>query len=113
MNDDLGDPRLLELQRQAAIGRLLSGVAHEISAPLGSILSNRDVELRLLDRLEEQSSEKGKQLVASCRELARVDRIAGERINRLVRSLKTASRAAGPEPQRANVNEIVESALDL
>ena len=47
------------------------------------------------------------------RELSRVDQMAGERINRLVRSLKIASRAPDPEPQRVNVNDIVESALEL
>jgi two-component system NtrC family sensor kinase len=117
MSGEITDPQLLELQRQATIGSLLAAVAHEMSAPLGSILSNRDVELRLLDRIEKAAAgaAPGKitELVTACRELARVDQMAGERINRLVRSLKTAARAADPEPQRVQLNEIVESALEL
>jgi two-component system, NtrC family, sensor kinase len=117
MSGEIADPRLLELQRQAAIGRLLAGVAHELSAPLGSILSNRDVELRLLDRIEKAAAEASsgtiKELVAACRELTRVDQMAGERINRLIRSVKIASRAPDPQPQQVNVNEIVESTLEL
>ena len=117
MSGEVTDPLLLELQRHATIGRLLAGVAHEMSAPLGSMISNRDVELRLLDRIEGAAADgapgKVQELVAACRELARVDQVAGERIHRLVRSLKIAARAADPEPQRVQLNEIVESALDL
>ena len=117
MSAEITDPQLLELQRQATLGRLLAGVAHEVSAPVGAILSNRDVELRLLDRIEkaltEPAPERAKEMVASCRELARVDQAAAERIHRLVRSVKVAARAAGPEPQSCKVNEIIESALDL
>ena len=117
MSAEITDDQLLELQRQAALGRLLAGVAHEFSAPVGSILSNRDVELRLLDRLEkavvEAMPERARELVESCRELARVDRIAGERISRLLRSLKISARVSGPELQRVNLNEIVDSALQL
>ena len=117
MSGEIADPLLLELQRQATIGRLLAAVAHEMSAPLGSILSNRDVELRLLDRIEKAAAGSAPgdviELVAVCRELARVDQIAGERVDRLLRSLKIAARAADPEPQWVHLNEIVESALDL
>jgi len=117
MNVDIQEEQLLELQRQATLGHLLASVAHEFSAPIGSILSNRDVELRLLDRIEkavaEPAPERVKELVSSCRELARVDQIAGERISRLVRSLKTAARVPDPEWHRVNVNEVVDSALQL
>ncbi len=36
-----GEP-LVEMQRQATLGRLLASVVHEISAPAGTILANRD-----------------------------------------------------------------------
>lgn len=117
MSGEIQEEQLLELQRQAALGRLLAGVAHEFSAPIGSILSNRDVELRLLERIEkavaEGAPERARELLSSCRELARVDQIAGERISRLVRSLKTAARVPDPQWHRANVNEIVDSTLEL
>ena len=71
----------------------------------------------MLDRIDkavaEPAPERARELVASCRELARVDQIAGQRIHLLVRSLKVAARAADPEPQRVNLNEIVDSALQL
>ncbi|MCX6628159.1 MAG: ATP-binding protein [Candidatus Solibacter sp.] len=117
MSGEIADPALLELQRHATMGRLLASVAHEMSAPLGAMLSNRDVELRLLDRIEQAAagSEPAKvmELAAACRELARIDQLAGERISRLVRSVKIAARAADPVSRRVQLNEIVDSALDL
>jgi signal transduction histidine kinase len=117
MSVEIPEAQLLELQRQAALGRLLASVAHEFSAPIGTILSNRDLELRVLERIDkavaESASERVRELVSSCRELARTDQIAGERINRLVRSLKTAARVPDAELQSVNVNEIVDSALLL
>jgi signal transduction histidine kinase len=117
MSGEITEEQLLELQRQATLGQLLSGVAHEISAPIGSILCNLDVALRLLDRIEQAASqaqpERVKELLASCRELAGVDRTAAERINRLVRSLKVAARVADSEPRRVDVNEVVSSAMEL
>src|SRR5262245_15073800 len=111
------DRHLVEMQRQATLGRLLAGVAHEVSAPAGTILANCDTELRVLDRIDqalaEGSTDRARQLVAACRELASVDRMAGERIRCLVRSLKVAARAADPHPQMVAVNEIIESALQL
>src|SRR5437764_119035 len=98
---EIPEEQLLELQRHAALGGLLAGVAHEFSTPIGSILSNRDVALRLLDRIEkaiaDSAIERAAELLAACRELARVDQLAAERISQLVRSLKTAARVADPE----------------
>jgi signal transduction histidine kinase len=114
---EIPEEQLLELQRQAALGRLLAGVAHEFSAPIGSLLSNRDLSLRLLDRIErsiaESTAGRTSELLAAGRDLARVDQLAAERISHLVRNLKIASRVADPEPQSASVNEIVESAVQL
>ncbi len=114
---EIPEEQLLELQRQAELGRLLAGVAHEFSAPTGSILSNRDLCLRLLDRIEksimDSATARTAELLTAARELARVDQIAAERISHLVRNLKVASRVADPDPQRVDVNEIVESAVQL
>jgi signal transduction histidine kinase len=117
MNVEIPEDELLELQRQAALGRLLAGVAHEFSAPIGSIRSNRDLCLRLFDRIERSIADpidpRTAELLSAGRELARVDLLAAERISHLIRSLKVAARVPDPEPQSANINEIVESAVRL
>src|SRR5262245_57297082 len=114
---EITEEQLLELQRMAALGRLLASVAHEFSAPVASILSNTEIEMRLIERLDkalaEPSSGSAKELVASCRSLVQVDRLACERITALVKSLKTSARAGDAEIQRVNVNEIAEAALQL
>ncbi len=117
MSLEIPDEQFLELQRHATLGKLLAGVAHEFSAPVASILANRDVSLRLLDRIQkaiaESAHDKTQELLAACRDLARVDQIAGERISHLVRSLKIAARVADPEWHRVDVNDIVDSAVQL
>lgn len=117
MSIPVTDEQLLELQRMATLGRLLASVAHEFSTPIASILSNVEMETRLLERLDaalvQGSTEKARQLVASCRDLVQVDQLACERIRRMVRSLKTASRAGGCAFQRVNLNEILDASLLL
>ena len=114
---EIQEEQFLELQRQATLGSLLAGVAHELSAPIGSMLSNRDVGVRLLDRIEkaigDSVTQGTRELLAACRELARADQIAAERISHLVRSLKIAARVGDKVLHRANVNDIAGSALEL
>jgi signal transduction histidine kinase len=114
---EIQEDQFLELQRQATLGGLLAGVAHEFSAPIGSILSNRDVSLRLIERIEralaDSSLERAGELLAACRDLARVDQLAAERISHLVRSLKIAARVADSEMRRISPNDIVDSAVQL
>src|SRR4051794_26911639 len=117
MSIPVTDEQLLELQRMATLGRLLASVAHEFSTPIASILSNVEMETRLLERIDsmltQDSIEKARQLIGSCRDLVQVDQLACERIRRMVRSLKTASRAGGAAFQRVNLNEILEASLLL
>jgi signal transduction histidine kinase len=114
---EIRDEQFLELQRQATLGGLLAGVAHEVSAPIGSIVSNSDVSLRLIERIEkalaDSALDRARELLAACRELARVDQLAAERIGHLVRSLKIAARVADSEMRRVNPNDIVDSAVQL
>jgi signal transduction histidine kinase len=117
MSDALSDEQLLELQRHAALGRLLAGVAHGFSTPAGSIRSNTETEARLLERLEralaEGALERARELAAACRSLLEVDRLAVERIAALIESLKTAARAGEPELLRVDLNRMVSAALQL
>src|SRR2546425_1128752 len=110
---EISEEQLLEMQRLATLGRLLASVAHEFSAPISSILSNTEFKRRLTERREtargERSPARARELVASCRSLVQVDRLACERITALVKSLKTAARAGDAEFQRANVNEIADA----
>jgi two-component system, NtrC family, sensor kinase len=109
-----------ELHQMAAVGRLLAGVVHEINTPIGSIFSNTEVILRLLEMLDPllqeggaQSLEKARRMVETCRNLSEVDRIACERIRGVIRGLKTLSRTDAGEPRRIDLNRLLAETLKL
>lgn len=115
------DECLAELHRMAALGRLLAGVVHEVSTPAASILSNNQVLINSLEKLDAAFGEspdapgvaRAKKIVGAIKPLAAIDRIACERIAAIVRSMKTVARAGDPELCKVDLNENIESALKL
>ena len=112
--------QLSEEYKMASIGRLLAGIVHEINSPIGSILSNNQVILRALERVDEAlgsgdpaSLAKAKGLIGTCRSLAAVDKIACERIADVVRGLKTFARVASADLRKVNLNEQIQNTLKL
>ena len=103
--------QLVELQRFAALGKLLANVAHEFSTPAAALASNAELELRLIDALEKTGPTP--ELLATLRNLLSVDQIACERIRELVKSLKTVARARQAEFERVDLNELAKSMLQL
>ncbi len=116
----MSSPAAAELHQMASIGRLLTGIVHEINSPLGSIFSNNEVIRRSLEMLlpllsnpTPESLEKACRIVETCRDLAAVDRIACERIRGVIRGLKSFSRVDGSEPRKADLNEHLRDTLKL
>jgi signal transduction histidine kinase len=115
------DERLAELHRMAELGQLLAGVAHEVSTPVSSILSNNQVLAKSIEKLEAALGEspdapgvaRAKAIAVTMQSLADVDRVACERIGALVRSLKTVARAGDTELHKIDLNENIASALKL
>jgi signal transduction histidine kinase len=109
-----------ELHQMAAIGRLLTGIVHEINTPIGSIFSNNEVMVRSLEVLGEllenprpESIERARRTLATCAALAAVDRIACERIRSVIRGLKTFARTDGGDPHKVDLNEHLRDTLKL
>src|SRR5262249_31088250 len=105
-------PAAAELHQMASIGRLLAGIVHEINTPLGSVFSNTEVILRSLEMLDpllgqsdEESIEKARRIVGTCRSLASVDRIACERIRSVIRGLKSFARVDSTERRAVDLNQ--------
>jgi signal transduction histidine kinase/ActR/RegA family two-component response regulator len=92
--------RLLQTEKLASLGQMVTSVAHELSNPLTSIMGYAQ---RLL------SNPPGP---AAGEELNRILEEA-ERASRILRNLLSSAREAKPERRPVNLNEIVERTLEL
>lgn len=105
--EDLSD--LLRAQKQAAWREVARRVAHEIKNPLTPIALSADRILRHLDR-SKLADAASVEVVRGCAEA-----ICGsvETVRTLVNEFATLARFPSSQPQPANINGIVESALSM
>jgi two-component system nitrogen regulation sensor histidine kinase NtrY len=105
--EDLSD--LLKAQKQAAWREVARRVAHEIKNPLTPIALSADRIRRHLDRAT-PADPASLAIVRSC-----ADTIAGavETVRRLVDEFSTLARFPVANPQPADINEVIESALTM
>jgi len=131
------DKYLIQQDKMASIGQLAAGVAHEINNPMGFITSNIGTLKKYLDRLVEFISVQDQALAAAgngdlvdqivgARKKLKVDRIlddgkqliaesqdGADRVRRIVQDLKTFSRLDQPESSPVDLNECLETTINI
>ncbi|HYM13382.1 MAG TPA: ATP-binding protein [Bryobacterales bacterium] len=116
--------QLVEQDKMAALGALVSGIAHDMHTPIGTITSNSDVLVRSLARLREVIASEAcpeafrnnadlKRVLGVIEEISRVNQLACERIIGIVRSLRNFARLDEAEVRSTDLHEGIESTLTL
>jgi PAS domain S-box-containing protein len=115
---------LLHAQKMAALGQLTAGIAHEIKNPLNFVNNFADLSVELLGELKETAAPAIGSLGDDTR--AEIDEIVGmltsnltkiaehgRRADGIVKSMLAHSRGSSGERQAADINALVEEALNL
>ncbi len=116
--------KLLQSEKMAALGNLVAGVSHEINNPMGAIVSTNKGTSNILKRLlsiisetktleELRNNQKFQQLISLMQENNKVSTLAGERITKIVQTLKNFARLDEAEFQLADIHAGIEDTLLL
>ncbi len=132
-----GQAQIIHQEKLASIGQLSAGVAHEINNPIGFISSNLgslskyvdkyDQFISLMDGAVQQGcTDEAREAIATGRRRLKIeyiskdirqlleDSIEGtERVKKIVRDLKTFSHSGGAEMVAANINDCLESTINI
>jgi two-component system NtrC family sensor kinase len=93
--------RIIQSEKQASIGRLAAGVAHEINNPLTGVLTYTHMLLRRKDITPDMRSDL--EVVAE----------ATERVRKIVKGLLDFSRQTKLDPEATDINRLVAAAIAL
>ena len=116
--------KLLQSEKMAALGNLVAGVSHEINNPMGAINSTNNGTSKILEKLlssmseantldELRNDEKFQKYISLMQENNKVSLLAGEKITKIVQTLKNFARLDEAEFQLADIHQGIEDTLVL
>jgi two-component system, NtrC family, sensor kinase len=95
------EARIIQTQKQASVGQLAAGVAHEINNPLTGVLTYTHMLLRRKDMAPDVRSDL--QIIAE----------ATERVRKIVKGLLDFSRQTKLDPEPTDINRLVAASIAL
>lgn len=116
--------KLLQSEKMAALGNLVAGVSHEINNPMGAINSTNSGTSKILEKLlsiiseatsldELQNDKKFQNYISLMQENNKVSLLAGDKITKIVQTLKNFARLDEAEFQLADIHHGIEDTLVL
>ncbi|MDP8208329.1 MAG: ATP-binding protein [Candidatus Electryonea clarkiae] len=116
--------KLVQSEKMASLGNLVAGVSHEINNPMGAINSTNKGTSDILERLlsiisetntleELRNDKKFQKYISLMQKNNEVSKLAGERITKIVQTLKNFARLDEAEFQLADIHKGIEDTLVL
>jgi len=117
---------LLQREKLATLGQMMTGIAHELNTPLGAVCCSVDTRQKAVAMIDEAVTDLATPDADAAAQLARMqkaldalhtsDPILNEaltRINQLIRELRLTGRGEADAPEPVDVNELVRGTLLL
>jgi PAS domain S-box-containing protein len=102
--------QMIAADRMIAIGTLAAGVAHEVNNPLAYVTANLDL---IIEEVRGESAHEPPKRAAKLLEMVSAAREGATRVQKIVRGLKTFSRADEEHPITLNIEPVLELAISM
>ena len=116
--------QLVQAEKMASLGSLVAGIAHEINTPLGALISNLDIFIRAIGKMELLLGQPGiaenisqnaelKKYFKTIESLNEVNKTAASRIVAIIKSLRKFARLDEAEIDSVDLHEGIDNTLTL